>query len=361
MSSPAVELRTVSKRFGEVRAVSEVSLTVQKGEFFSLLGPSGCGKSTLLRMIAGLEWPDIGVVCLGSTEMNATPAHLRPVNTVFQSYALFPHMNVETNIAFGLRMKRVPRRERETRVAEAMETVRIMELAGRKPSQLSGGQRQRVALARAIVNQPEVLLLDEPLGALDLQLRKQLQIELKSVQRRLRMTFIHVTHDQEEALVLSDRIGLMHAGRLVQVDSSERIYERPRSRFAAQFLGACNLIEATVRSTGSGGLQLETSFGVMDAAVAPDRVLGEGDRCTLAIRPERMEWGPVTEIGSVNQFRAVVEERSYTGARTHLWVRSGAERFQIAVPSHAPNRTALGIGDEVVWQVSPESIVVLED
>ena len=240
--------------------MSEVSLSVQKGEFFSLLGPSGCGKSTLLRMIAGLEWPDSGVVCLGSTEMDATPAHLRPVNTVFQSYALFPHMNVETNIAFGLRMKRVPRRVREDRVARAMETVRIVELAGRRPSQLSGGQRQRVALARAIVNEPEVLLLDEPLGALDLQLRKQLQVELKSVQRKLGMTFIHVTHDQEEALVLSDRIGLMRAGRLVQVDSAERIYERPRSRFAAQFLGACNLVDAVVRAAGPGLLQLETSF-----------------------------------------------------------------------------------------------------
>ncbi|MCF7762932.1 MAG: ABC transporter ATP-binding protein [Verrucomicrobia bacterium] len=361
MSTPAVELRAVSKRFGEVRAVSEVSLSVQKGEFFSLLGPSGCGKSTLLRMIAGLEWPDSGVVCLGSTEMHATPAHLRPVNTVFQSYALFPHMNVETNIAFGLRMKRVPRGVREDRVARAMETVRIVELAGRRPSELSGGQRQRVALARAIVNEPEVLLLDEPLGALDLQLRKQLQVELKSVQRKLGMTFIHVTHDQEEALVLSDRIGLMQAGRLVQVDSAERIYERPRSRFAARFLGACNLVDAVVRARGPGGLQVETSFGLMNAAAAPSLALGEGARCTLAIRPERVEWGLGIEGERGNQFSAVVEERSYTGPRTHIWVRSGAGRFQIALPSHAANRAALGIGEEVLWRVPPESVVILED
>src|ERR687892_21066 len=236
-----VELVDLVKRFGDVTAVDGISLDISPGEFFSLLGPSGCGKTTTLRMIAGFERPDAGRILLDGRDMAQTPPHKRPVNTVFQSYALFPHLNVRDNVAFGLRMKRMPREQIEERVRGIMELGRISELAARKPSELSGGQRQRVALARALVNEPEVLLLDEPLGALDLKLRQSMQYELKDLQSRVGITFVYVTHDQEEALTMSDRIGVMNEGRLLQVGDSRDIYEHPKTRFVADFIGDINL------------------------------------------------------------------------------------------------------------------------
>ena len=236
----AIEVENLVRRFGTIEALANITLTIRRGEFFSLLGPSGCGKTTLLRIIGGLDLPDAGVVRIGGIDMRSIPAHKRPVNTVFQSYALFPHLNVYDNVAFGLRMKKLARAEIGRRVRQVMELVDIAALAARRPAQLSGGQQQRVALARAIVNEPQVLLLDEPLGALDLQLRKQLQVELLTLQRRLGITFVYVTHDQEEALVMSDRIAVMRQGKIEQMDTAAALYERPRTRFVSQFLGACN-------------------------------------------------------------------------------------------------------------------------
>ncbi|HEY0550767.1 MAG TPA: ATP-binding cassette domain-containing protein, partial [Verrucomicrobiae bacterium] len=262
IAAPAVvEAAHLTRRFSDMTALNDVTLTIMRGEFFSLLGPSGCGKTTFLRIVAGLDSPDAGSLHLAGRDARHIPAHRRAVNTVFQSYALFPHLNVRDNIAFGLRMKKVPRSEMETRVRGVMELTRIADLAERMPSQLSGGQKQRAALARALVNEPEVLLLDEPMGALDLKLRKELQMELRALQRRTGITFIYVTHDQDEALSMSDRIAVMNEGRIVQLGSGQELYERPRTRFVAQFLGGCNLLRARIVQRNSADLLARTGLG----------------------------------------------------------------------------------------------------
>jgi putative spermidine/putrescine transport system ATP-binding protein len=239
----AVRLSEIRKTFGNVVAAAGVDLRIEEGEFFTMLGPSGSGKTTLLRIIAGFERPDSGTVELGGTDVTRDPPYLRNVNTVFQDYALFPHMTVAQNVEYGLRVRRVPRGERRARAEKALEMVRLRDLGGRRPVQLSGGQRQRVALARAIVNEPEVLLLDEPLGALDLKLRQEMQIELKRIQREVGITFIYVTHDQEEALTMSDRLAVMNAGRIEQLGTPVDVYERPATEFVAGFIGVSNLID----------------------------------------------------------------------------------------------------------------------
>jgi len=239
----AVRLRELRKSYGSVAAVAGVDLDIAEGEFFTMLGPSGSGKTTLLRMIAGFERPDAGTIELGEVDVTRTPPYGRNVNTVFQDYALFPHMNVLENVQYGLRVRRVPRAQRRGRAEAALEMVRLAGLGARKPIQLSGGQRQRVALARAIVNEPEVLLLDEPLGALDLKLRQEMQLELKRIQREIGITFVFVTHDQEEALTMSDRIAVLNNGRIEQLGSPVEVYERPASEFVAGFIGVSNLIE----------------------------------------------------------------------------------------------------------------------
>ncbi len=245
-STPSVELVEVSKRFGDLLAVDGLNLELGAGEFFTLLGPSGCGKTTTLRMIAGFEQPSEGSIRIEDANVDGLPPHRRPTNTVFQSYALFPHMSVEDNVAFGLRRKHVPKQEIGQRVAAELERVGLADLAKRRPAQLSGGQQQRVALARALVNLPKVLLLDEPLGALDLKLRKGLQIELKQIQREVGITFVYVTHDQEEALTMSDRIAVMNHGQVEQLGTPEDVYERPATTFVAGFIGVSNLMPATV-------------------------------------------------------------------------------------------------------------------
>jgi putative spermidine/putrescine transport system ATP-binding protein len=242
-TAPDIRLRALVKRYGELAAVDGVDLEVQRGEFFTLLGPSGSGKTTTLRLIAGFERPDEGTVELAGTDVSDRPPFARDVNTVFQDYALFPHLSVADNIAYGLRIKKVPKAERDQRAAEALEMVRLPGLGGRKPSQLSGGQRQRVALARAIVNRPQVLLLDEPLGALDLKLRQEMQVELKRIQQEVGITFVYVTHDQEEALTMSDRLAVFNEGKIVQVDHPAEIYERPGNEFVAGFVGVSNVLE----------------------------------------------------------------------------------------------------------------------
>jgi spermidine/putrescine transport system ATP-binding protein len=284
MQEHVVHVKNVSKKFGGIPAVNDVSLAVERGEFVSLLGPSGCGKSTLLRMIAGFEPPDSGAIFLDGADVTDVSPHRRPVNMVFQSYALFPHLTIFDNVAFGLRRKRVPAAEVRTLVGQFLDLVGLGDFAGRHPAQLSGGQQQRVALARALVNRPKVLLLDEPLAALDLKLRKRMQVELKQLQRELGISFIYVTHDQEEALALSDRIAVMSSGRVLQYGPARDVYDHPRSEFVATFLGEANILRCAVRACG-GTIVLEAGGHVIKAQPPRDGA-APGATVLLAIRPE---------------------------------------------------------------------------
>ena len=286
----SVDLVNVTKRFGDFVAVDDLVLQIEDGEFFSLLGPSGCGKTTTLRMVAGFEQPTSGVIRIYGQHVEGVPAHLRPVNTVFQSYALFPHMTVAENIAFGLEMQKVPRAEINRRVGEALELVQLPRLGGRKPAQLSGGQQQRVAVARALVNRPKVLLLDEPLGALDLKLRKAMQLELKQIQSDVGITFIYVTHDQEEALTMSNRIAVMHEGVVQQVGEPWQIYEHPVNRFVADFIGETNFIPGKVDALN--GFAVVDVHGVKILADTDGRDVSPQQSVTVAVRPEKINVYP---------------------------------------------------------------------
>jgi spermidine/putrescine transport system ATP-binding protein len=293
--SIAIEFREVVKRFGTVTAVDRVSFHIQVGEFFSLLGPSGCGKTTSLRLIAGFENPDEGQILIDNQPQNELPPHRRAVNTVFQNYALFPHLTVYQNVAFGLEMDRIPEAEKRRRVHAMLELVRLPGMENRRPGQLSGGQQQRVALARALVKNPKVLLLDEPLGALDLKLRKAMQVELKLLQHQVGITFVYVTHDQEEALTMSDRIAVMNDGHVLQIGAPREIYENPHSRFVADFIGETNLIPAHVEQAGeTWSVALENGqqfFAQAGAGLEP------GDRALVSIRPEKIQLARPGETG----------------------------------------------------------------
>ena len=314
MGEPAVELVHLIKRFGDVVAVNDVSLKIEDGEFFSLLGPSGCGKTTTLRVIAGLETVTSGEILLQGEAIGETPAFKRPVNTVFQNYALFPHLNVERNVAFGLEMQKVPKAEIKTRVAEALEMVRMADMARRRPNQLSGGQQQRIALARALVNRPKVLLLDEPLGALDLKLRKAMQLELKQLQEQVGITFIYVTHDQEEALIMSDRIAVMHDGKVLQIGSPEEIYLRPRNRFVADFIGETNFLEGTVNDII--GEAIDVSLDEHTIIRAHSNVsVNIGQKVGVVIRPEKIS------LASTGLVEGQVLEIIYIGTDTRYIIR----------------------------------------
>ncbi len=305
----AVEIRGVTKRFDEVVAVDDVDLTIADGEFFAMLGPSGCGKTTTLRMIAGLEFPTQGSLRIFGEEVGTLPPNKRPVNTVFQNYALFPHMTVLDNVSFGLRMSGVNKTEARQRAGEMIELVQLDGMAARKPNQLSGGQQQRVALARALVNKPKVLLLDEPLGALDLKLRQEMQTELKSLQRELGVSFVFVTHDQEEALTMSDRIAVMDQGKLLQVGSAEDLYARPASRFVADFIGQTNLIEATVADNNTIVLQ----NGQRLRAPSPHAA---GTAVAMSLRPETIQVGARGSVPAVHEatsLEGVISSASYLG------------------------------------------------
>ena len=310
-----VSLAGVTKRFADVVAVDDISLEILRGEFFSLLGPSGCGKTTTLRMIGGFEQPDDGAIELAGVDVAGLPPHKRDVNTVFQSYALFPHLNVFDNVAYGLRRRRVARDQIPGQVRRILQLVDLPGFEGRRTSQLSGGQQQRVALARALVNQPQVLLLDEPLGALDLKLRKQMQLELKGLQHEVGVTFIYVTHDQEEAMTMSDRIAVMRAGRIEQIGPPEEVYERPATEFVASFLGASNLLDGTVGPADGGLRTIELVSGEkvrvpMGAVEGPDR------RVRLGVRPEKIRIAAGAEASTANgdnTIQGTVRDATFVG------------------------------------------------
>ncbi len=327
-------LRGVTKRFGDFAAVSGMDLEIPRGQFFTMLGPSGCGKTTTLRMIAGFEEPSEGTVLLDGDDVTGMPAFRRPTNTVFQSYALFPHMSVEKNVAFGLARQGVSRDDIRTRVKEELERVNLSAEAARRPRQLSGGQQQRVALARALVNRPAVLLLDEPLGALDLKLRKQLQVELKRIQGEVGITFVYVTHDQEEALTMSDRIAVMNRGVIEQMDTPEEIYERPRTTFVAGFIGVSNLMPGEVVSTGTGTAELRLDAGPTVRTGAAGAEMGE--RAHAVVRPEKLELHGANgaAAGAGPSVEGQVESSLYLGTATQVIVRLGDDtRMTVLVPN----------------------------
>ena len=318
-----LRIEGVSKRFGSITAVDDVTLDIARGEFFALLGPSGCGKTTLLRMLAGFETPSAGALLLEDVDLAALPPYRRPVNMMFQSYALFPHMTVAGNVAFGLRQDRVPRAEITARVEEALALVELSALARRKPHQLSGGQRQRVALARSLVKRPKLLLLDEPLAALDKKLREQTQFELMAIQQRVGITFVIVTHDQDEAMTVADRIAVMEHGRIAQVDTPSAIYEAPRSRYVAEFIGDVNIFEGLARTVNGGDLLVDQA-GAPAGLAAPARTDGPaaGDAVLLAVRPEKIEIAQEPPSpGTANAMVGEVTEIAYLGSVSTYRVR----------------------------------------
>jgi spermidine/putrescine transport system ATP-binding protein len=362
--STSVELRSVTKRFEGLVAVDDLSLELGQGEFFTLLGPSGCGKTTTLRMIAGFERPTSGEIRIEGDDVAQLPPHKRPTNTVFQSYALFPHLSVEANVAFGLKRKKVDKDEIAERVKAELERVGLASEAKRRPSQLSGGMQQRVALARALVNLPKVLLLDEPLGALDLKLRKGLQVELKRIQREVGITFVYVTHDQEEALTMSDRIAVMNRGRVEQVAAPEDVYNRPATTFVAGFIGVSNLMPATVTSASAGrgtvrldsGPELETSVDGIPA----------GERCHAVVRPEKLLIAHASDATADGQasVEGVVEASVYLGTSTQIVVRLAEDvRMTVLVPNadEAERSRLPGGGAPVRLSWAPEHIHVVRN
>ncbi len=359
----AVELIGLRKQFGAFTAVDGVSLTVARGEFLTLLGPSGCGKTTTLRMIGGFELPSEGSLRIYGEEMGTRPPHRRPVNTVFQNYALFPHLTVAQNVAYGLQMAGVPKDERNRRVGEALEMVRLPGVDNRKPSELSGGQQQRVALARALVNRPKVLLLDEPLGALDLKLRKAMQAELKAINREVGATFIYVTHDQEEALTMSDRIAVMSAGRILQIDSPTKMYEWPRTRFVADFIGQTNFLDG--RITGrDGSLSVVELPGAGVIRVRTPDGAGSAGPATVAIRPEKIVFlldlpGAVAPSGW-NQLSGTVTDGTYLGAHTQFIVRvNDALSVMVHCQNDGGQAAGIALGASTTVVFSPQSASIL--
>jgi spermidine/putrescine transport system ATP-binding protein len=361
-SEADIHLERVTKRFGDAVAVDDLTLSIERGAFYALLGPSGCGKTTTLRMIGGFEDPTEGVVYLGGQAVTDLPPYRRDVNTVFQSYALFPHLSVERNVAFGLERKKVGKAEVDRRVAETLDMVQLGHLAKRKPGQLSGGQAQRVALARALVNRPRALLLDEPLGALDLRLRKQLQIELKRIQKEVGITFVHVTHDQEEAMSMADTIAVMNKGRIEQAGGAEELYERPRTAFVANFLGISNLVDGKVLERGVELATVETDDGTVHV---PCTRMEEapGDAVRIGVRPEKIELVPAsagTPAGR-NALRGTVQVSSFLGTSIQYVIKApGGEELIVVAPNRdGAQPSGLGAGSEVLLTWDPQHTFVV--
>jgi spermidine/putrescine transport system ATP-binding protein len=341
-----VRLENITKRFDDVVAVDDLSLDVESGKFYALLGPSGCGKTTTLRMIGGFEEPSAGTIYLGDRTVTGLPPHRRDVNTVFQSYALFPHLSIFENVAFGLRRSKVKGSDVRTRTEEMLRVVGLQGYGNRKPRQLSGGQQQRVALARALVNRPRVLLLDEPLGALDLKLRKEMQFELKRIQHDMGITFVHVTHDQEEAMTMADFIVVMHDGRIEQLGGPAELYERPASAFVANFLGVSNLLAGTVEGTNAVRLDGGTVLHV-----APQALDGHTGTVAVGIRPEKLK---IADSGT-NTLSGEIVDRAYVGVSTQYVVRTSVGDVSVYVQgagSQAP-------GDRMELSFEPEATFVV--
>ena len=335
MAKGEINLKNVTKRFGDTIAVNNVSLHIQSGEFFSLLGPSGCGKTTTLRMIGGFEHPNSGDILINDALMEHTPPYKRDVNTVFQNYALFPHKTVAQNIAFGIQMKGFAKTEIVKHVNQFLETVRLPGFGSRKPDELSGGEKQRVALARALINRPSILLLDEPLAALDLQLRKQMQSELKALKRELGITFVYVTHDQSEALALSDRIAVMNRGKIHQVGTPDEIYDRPKNRFVANFIGISNCFDGKLAKFEDGWAEVQLEIDSRTRFIGRcNGELGQGDAVTVIVRPERIDMTLHPEGKDVNQVEGVVADEIYLGTTIQYTVLVA---HQIPVVVHQQN------------------------
>jgi spermidine/putrescine transport system ATP-binding protein len=354
-----VVLNSVTKRFGELTAVDAIDLEIEEGEFFTMLGPSGCGKTTTLRMIAGFEEVTDGLLTIDDADMLGIPPHKRPTNTVFQSYALFPHLSVKENVAFGLKRKGADKDEIERRVREELERVGLAAEANRRPSQLSGGMQQRVALARALVNLPRVLLLDEPLGALDLKLRKGLQVELKKIQREVGITFVYVTHDQEEALTMSDRIAVMNRGKIEQIGDPEEVYDRPTTTFVAGFIGVSNLMPGIIRKTGQKG-EVELDSGVKVTTGVNGFSVGE--RCHAVVRPEKLAIG--SRGRGEPSVEGMVESSLYLGTSTQLIVQlAGDVRMTVLVPNtdEAERQRLPGGGANVELSWAPSHMHVVKE
>ncbi|MFD1331016.1 ABC transporter ATP-binding protein [Methylopila musalis] len=361
---PLIRFENVTKRFGDFVAVNDVSLDIHQREFFALLGPSGCGKTTLMRMLAGFEQPTSGRVTLGGQDLAGMPPYRRPVNMMFQSYALFPHMSVEQNVAFGLKQDGLPKTEIAERVAEMLKLVKLESFAGRKPHQLSGGQRQRVALARAVAKRPKVLLLDEPLGALDKKLREETQFELMDLQMELGLTFLIVTHDQEEAMTVADRIAVMNHGKLVQVATPGDIYEQPNSRYVADFIGDINILEAKVAGASPAGLSLAVKDPAVTVEVAaPEALAATGAEVAFAIRPEKVRIAiepPPPE--ATNVLKGEVWDIAYFGDWTKFLVKlDGSETIMRVSRANATRTESAPIAwdDKVHVWFAPDAGVLL--
>ena len=348
-SAPDVRLDKVTKLFDEIAAVDDLTLEVPHGSFFALLGPSGCGKTTTLRMIGGFEEPSGGTIYLGDNDVTGLPPYKRDVNTVFQSYALFPHLTIFENVAFGLRRRGIKGENMRKQVTRMLELVQLSGMERRKPRQLSGGQQQRVALARALVNSPRVLLLDEPLGALDLKLRKEMQLFIKALQHDLGITFIHVTHDQEEAMTMADSIAVMSNGHIEQLGTPDALYERPATSFVARFLGVSNLLEG--ESDGQGVVRLNGGATVRAPAVS-----GRKGRVAVGIRPEKLRLG----AGEGNSISGEVRERAYIGVSTQYIVATPHGDMTVYVQNTDSNAVAVQPGDQVTVRWSPEATFVVD-
>ena len=364
MSDSIISLQNVSKHFGQVKAVDEMTFDIRRGEFFSLLGPSGCGKTTLLRMLAGFEVPTAGEIFIDCQPMSAVPPYERPTNMVFQNYAIFPHLNVRQNIAFGLRKKKLSKAEIARIVEEALDLIKMAGYGERASDQLSGGQRQRVALARALVCRPKVLLLDEPLGALDKKLREEMQIELRQIQRSVGVTFVFVTHDQEEALTLSDRVAVMSGGKTLQIDSGTRIYEAPNCREVAEFIGTMNLFPGVVGEIAERHARIDAgSLGRFEIAIA-DGVPAQGTQVSVAVRPEKihLHWAPPES--AFNALTGRLNAKAYFGDRSHYYVEVEGLSKLIAVSRQNADRELAEsdpIGRAVWMSWKPEAASLLTE